>query len=143
MIPDPDAEKELSPHLTPLLSAGTDISQKGAMRIQVLLLMVQDHLFKEEEGELLEQRVHVVNISQELRHGKKNFVKLLGDYLGEESSLCRSMAIWPRHIDHFERQYIKAFEKDPLFGVYFIDRVHKRVQVLMQSYNTKEIENID
>ena len=143
MIPDPDAEKELSPHLTPLLSAGTDISQKGAMRIQVLLLMVQYHLFKEEEGELLEQRVHVVNISQELRHGKKNFVKLLGDYLGEESSLCRSMAIWPRHIDHFERQYIKAFEKDPLFGVYFIDRVHKRVQVLMQSYNTKEIENID
>ena len=113
------------------------------MRIQVLLLMVQYHLFKEEEGELLEQRVHVVNISQELRHGKKNFVKLLGDYLGEESSLCRSMAIWPRHIDRFERQYDKSFSKDHIFVVDLIDTIHKRLHVFLHSCNTMDIEDIE
>ena len=38
------------------------------MRIQVLLLMGQDRLSKEEATDLLDHRVHVLTLTQELRH---------------------------------------------------------------------------
>ena len=43
--------------------------------------MGQDHLSKEEAGELLDKRVHVLASSQELQHSTRNFMKLAGDYL--------------------------------------------------------------
>ena len=86
------------------------------MRIQVILYMGQDFLSKEEGGELLEQRVHVLTSTQELRHSSRNFVKQAGDYLGEESPICLSMGTWLRHIDRFERKYDKDFARDPPFG---------------------------
>ena len=73
----------------------------------------------------------------------RNFVKLAGDYLGEESPICLSMASWPCHIDRFERQYDKAFARDPLFGADHMDRIHKRVQVFLQSCNKKSIKEVD
>ena len=85
------------------------------MRIQVLLSMGQDRLSKEEAMELLEQRVHVLASTQELRHSTRNFVQLAGDYLEEGSPVSIMMASWPRHIDRFEQQYDKAFSRDPLF----------------------------
>ena len=47
------------------------------------------------------------------------------------------------HIDHFERQYEKAFARDPLFGAYLMDRTHKCVQVFLHSCNTTEIEEVE
>ena len=88
--------------------------------------MGQDCLSKEEATELLDQRVHVLTSPQ-----MRNFVKLAGDYLGEGSPVCISMALWPRHIDRFERQYDKAFARDPLFGADLMDKIHKRVQVFL------------
>ena len=96
--------------------------------------MGQDHLSKEEAGELLDQRVHVLTFTQELRHSTRNFVKLVGDYLG---------GTWPLHIDRFERQYGKAFARDPLFGDNLMDWIHKIVQVLLHSLNTTEIEEVE
>ena len=61
--------------------------------MQVLLEMVKDRLSKGEAGKLLDQRVHVLASTQELRHLSKNYVKLAGDYLGEECPLCLSMAL--------------------------------------------------
>ena len=101
--------------------------------------MGQDRLSKEEATELLEQRVHFLNSTQELRHLTRNFVKLAGDYLGEEIPICLLMGLWPRHIDCFERQYDKAFARDTLFGAYLIDRIHKCVQVFLHSCNTTAI----
>ena len=68
---------------------------------------------------------------------------LAGDYLGEESPICLSMGSWPRHIYHFERQYDKAFARDPLFEADLMDRIHKRVQVFLHSCNTKAIEEVN
>ena len=62
------------------------------MIIQVIIAMGKYSLYKEEAGELLDHRVHVVNTPQELRCSTKNFVKLMGDYLVEEILLCCSMA---------------------------------------------------
>ena len=53
------------------------------------------------------------------------------------------MRTWPRHIDRFERQYDKAFAKDPLFGADFMDRIHKHVQVFLHSCNTTAIEDVE
>ena len=53
------------------------------------------------------------------------------------------MATWPYHIDLFERQYDKAFAKDPLFGADLIDRIHKRVQVFLQSCSTTSIKDVE
>ena len=53
------------------------------------------------------------------------------------------MALWPCHIDHFERQYDKAFARDPLFGADLMDRIHKRVQVFLHSCNTTTIEEVE
>ena len=39
------------------------------------------------------------------------------------------MGTWPRHIDRFERQYDKAFVRDPIFGADLMDRIQKRVRV--------------
>ena len=49
------------------------------MRIQVLLSMGKDRLSKEEAGELLEQRVHVLAPTHKMRQLTGNFVKLAGD----------------------------------------------------------------
>ena len=105
--------------------------------------MGKDILPKEEAGELLEQRVHILISTQELRHLTRNFVKLVGDYLGEESPICLSMGTWPHHIDRFERQYDKAFARDPLFGADLMDRIHKCVQVFLHSCNTTSIEEVE
>ena len=105
--------------------------------------MGHDLLSKEEAGELLDQRVHILTSTQELRHSTQNFVKLAGEYLGEESQICLSMGKWPRHIDRFERQYNKAFERDPIFGADFMDRIHKLVQVFLHSCNTTYIEYVE
>ena len=113
------------------------------MRIKFLLSMGQDHLSKEEATDLLDQRVHVLTSTQELRHSTRNFVQLAGDYLGEGSPVCVMMASWPRHIDRFERQYDKAFARDPLFGENLMDRIHKRVQVFLHSCNKAAIEEVE
>ena len=76
-------------------------------------------------------------------HRKNNFVKLAGDYLGEEIPMCCYMATWTRHIDRFNKQYNKAFSKYPLFGADFIDIIHKLVQVFLDYFNISEIENIE
>ena len=94
-------------------------------------------------GELLDQRFQVLASTQDLRHSMRKFVKLAGDYLGEESPLCLSMKMWPRHIDRFERQYNQSFARDPLFGAGFMDRIHKRVQVFLHSCNTASIEDVE
>ena len=66
-IPDPDAPTRLFPLITPPSSAEPANAQQGAMRIQVILSMGQDRLSKEEAVELLDQRVHVLGSTQELR----------------------------------------------------------------------------
>ena len=114
-IPDPDVPTGLSPLLIPPSSAGPANAQQRAIRIQVLLSMVQDCISKEEAGELLYQRVHFLTSTQELRHSTRNFLKLARDCLREESPICLSMGLWPRHIDRFERQYNKAFAKGSSF----------------------------
>ena len=53
------------------------------------------------------------------------------------------MALWPRHIDRFERQYDKAFARDPLFGADLRNRFHKRVQVFLHSCNTASIKEVE
>ena len=93
--------------------------------------------------ELLDQRVHVLTSTQELCHSTRNFVKLVGVYLGEESPICLSMGSWPRHIDRFERQYDKVFTRDPLFGADLMDRIHKHVQVFLHYCNTTAIEEVE
>ena len=74
------------------------------MRIQVLPSMGQYRLSKEEAGELLDQRVHVLLSTQELSHSVRKFVKLTEDYLGKERPICLLMVTCLRYIDCFERQ---------------------------------------
>ena len=103
------------------------------MFIQVLLSIGQDRLSKEEAGKLLDQRVHVLSSTQELRHSTWYFVKLAGDYSGAERPIFLLMETWPRHIDRFERQYDKVFPRDPLFEADLMDQIHKRVQLFLHS----------
>ena len=74
--------------------------------------MGNDFLSKEDAGELLDQKVHVLTLTQELRYLTRNYVKLAGDYLGEESLICLSMGTWLHHIERFKRQYNKAFASE-------------------------------
>ena len=112
------------------------------MRVQVLLAMGQDRLSKDEAGELLDQRVHVVSMTQELRHSTRNFVRLNGDFFGVEGPLSREMMTWPCRIDRFERQYNKDFAGHHLFGADIVDRIHKRFQVFLHSFNTTSLEDV-
>ena len=73
----------------------------------------------------------------------RNCVRLAGDYWGEGSPVSIMMASWPRHIDRLERQYDKAFSRDPLFGADLMDRIHKRVQVFLHSCKTTAIEDVE
>ena len=105
--------------------------------------MGKDCLSKEEVTELLDQRVHLITSTQELHHSMRNFVKLAVDLLGEGSPVCLLMALWPRHIDRFKRQYDKAFARDPLLGADLMDRIHKRVQVFLHTCNTTSMEELE
>ena len=49
---------------------------------------------------------------------------------------------WPRHIDVFERQYVKAFANKILSGTDLIDRIPKRVQVFLHSCNKTYIKDM-
>ena len=53
------------------------------------------------------------------------------------------MATGPCHIDPFKRKYDKAFAKDPLLGADLVERIHKLVQVFLQSCNTDSIEDVE
>ena len=103
MIPDSDVPTRLSPLLTLLSSAGSKNPQHRVTKIQIILAMLQDIMSKEEAGELLDQRVHIVTSTQEVRNYSKHFVKIVGDYLGGECPFCLSMETWTHHIDRFER----------------------------------------
>ena len=81
--------------------------------------------------------------TQYMRHSTRNFVKLAEDCLGEGSPVCLSMASWLRQIEFSKRQYDKAFARNPLFGAYLMDRIHKRVQVFIHSCNTTSIEEVE
>ena len=133
----------LSPFLTPSSYAGPVNAQQRAMQIKVFLSMGQDRLSKEEAVELLDQRVHVLTSTQDLHHPTRNFVNLAGEYLREESPICLLMGTWPRHIDHFKRQYDKAFARYVLLGADLINLIHKHVQVFLHSCNTTAIEDVD
>ena len=93
--------------------------------------------------ELLNQRVHILASTQELSNSTRSFVKILGDYLGEEIPIYLSMGTWPCHIYRFERKYKKAFAKDPLFGEDFMDIIHKHVQVFLHSYTKTSIKDVE
>ena len=92
-IPDPDMPTGLSPLLTPPSSTGPANAKQQAMRTQVLMSMGQDRLSEEEAGEILDQKVHILTSTQELRHSTRKFVRLAGVYLEEESPICLSMGV--------------------------------------------------
>ena len=53
------------------------------------------------------------------------------------------MGSWSRHIDRFELQYEKTFARDTIFGADLIDRIHKLVQVFLQSCNMTAIKEVE
>ena len=63
--------------------------------------------------------------------------------MGEKRLICLSMGSWPHYIDRFDRQYDKAFARDPIFGADLMDRIHKRVQVFLHSCNTTKTEEVE
>ena len=65
----------------------------------------------------------------------KKFVKLAGDYMGEESLICRSMETWLHHIDRFKQKHDKEFVKDHIFREELVVRIHKRMQVFLHCCN--------
>ena len=64
------------------------------MQVQVLLAMGKDCLSKEEARELLDQQVHMVTTTQELRHITINFMWVAGVYLCNEGILKRAIDTW-------------------------------------------------
>ena len=54
--------------------------------------MGKDRISKDEAGDLLDQRVHMVTTTCEIRHITRNFVRLNGDYFRTEGPLSRAMA---------------------------------------------------
>ena len=113
------------------------------MKVQVLVAMGQDQLSKDKSGELLDQCVYVVAMTQDLRHSNRKYVRLTRDYLGTEGPLLRVMATWPSHIDCFKRQYNKSFTGHHPFGAYIVERIHKQVQVFFHFCNTTSLEDTE
>ena len=101
VIPVLDAPAGLSLLLSPPSTAEPANDKKRAMRVQVLIIMVQDGIYKYEVGKLLNQHVHVVTKNQELRHSTRNFLRLTRDYLETEGPILREMATYNCHINCF------------------------------------------
>ena len=53
------------------------------------------------------------------------------------------MAIWSCHIDCFKSQYYKALAGHRLFVADTVERIRKRVQVLLHSCNTMSLEDVE
>ena len=91
----------------------------------------------------MDQQFHVVTTTQELRHSMRDFVRLVGDYLGDKGPLSWYMVTLTRHIDRFKRKYKKDFAGNLLFGGYHMDWIHKQVQVFLYSCNTMCLDGVD
>ena len=105
--------------------------------------MVQEGLYNEEDGEFLDQRLHMITTTEELQHRTRKFMRMVGDYLVSEGPLIRAMATWTCHINRFERQYDKAFSGNPFFGAYLINRIHKPVKVFLYLCNTTSLKDVE
>ena len=53
------------------------------------------------------------------------------------------MATWNLHIDLFEWQYDKAFARDPILGEDLMDRIHKRVKVILHYCNMTPMKDLE
>ena len=73
-IPDPESPIGLSSLITPPSFSGLANAQQCVMRVQVFLSMGQDRVSREEDWELLDQRVYMVTTTQELRQSTINFL---------------------------------------------------------------------
>ena len=105
--------------------------------------MVQERLSKDEAGEILYQKFHVVTMTQELQNSTRKFVRVTGYYLGPEGPLIRLMETWPCYIDLFEQQYDNEFDGNLLFGADLVDCIHKHMKEFLHSFNTASLDDIN
>ena len=91
----------------------------------------------------MDQRVQVVTTTQELCHRTRNFEWLMGEYLDVEGPLSRYMSTCMQHIERFKRKHDKTFAGKSFFGEDIPDRIHKQVQVFLQSCNMMCLDDMD
>ena len=113
------------------------------MRSQVLLVMGQDHLYKEEDSDFIDRQVHVVASTQELCHSTHNFVWVSGDWLVSYVPLGVYISMWPHHIYCYDHQYAKILSANAFFRAGLLDCIQKWVQVSLHSCNTFSIRNME
>ena len=69
------------------------------MIIKVLLVTGKDFQSKEESGELLDQWVQFVDLTQDIHYSTHNFVRVTWESLVLDALLGRSMDKWNCNID--------------------------------------------
>ena len=104
--------------------------------------MGQERISKEEAGEILYKRFHMDTAAQKILHSTRNFVRLVGDYLGIDRPLIQAMVTWPCHIDGFDKHSDKAFSGKRLFGENIVNRIHKRFHVFLDSCNMMSLDGV-
>ena len=96
------------------------------MKVQVIVVMSQYRIPKDESRNILGRWFHVVTFAPELCHITHNSKREVVEYLDMDSALGIVIAMWLHHIYHFNGQYYKAFMANALFGANLLYKAHKR-----------------
>ena len=78
-----------------------------------------------------------------LKHTVKNFMTLCGILFRFDSIITTSLAQILNHLDRYEHKYQQCFLHQWFFGGAFIDRIHVRVQLFLQSCGNGNPQDID
>ena len=81
--------------------------------------------------------------AQDLKHHTKNLAGLADRYLGQTSLLHVGLTDLADHVEEKENAYNYEFHQERLFGGYFLDRVHWRIQRFYDSCASGDDTKID
>lgn len=130
--PDENAMNFYSPTLTPPTNPA--VTAKDFIdSVRIAEQAAHGKLRDEDIADMTKQDCTYPKIYGQLVHTIKNFTSLTRLLFGDDSILASELSSLLDHINHNELKYQQCFVKDWFFGATFLDRVHVRMQIFLQS----------
>ena len=128
--PTPYEPTNYSPHFTPP-ATGEGLSSESQLRIEEQAR--NGKLTSEDMILITQQKIKSPTNYNELRHYIKNFHCLNKAIAGAESILEEQLGEVTTHVSNYETDYVFHFNEFPLFGAWFINKIHVGVQRYLHS----------
>ena len=138
--PTPYEPTNYSPHFTPP-SIEDGLSSESQLRLEEQAR--NGKLSSEDMILITQQKIKSPTNYNELRHYTKNFHCLNKIMAGVGSILETGLRMVASHVMDYETDYVFHFNELPLFGAWFINKIHVGVQKFLHSCALGELNKLD